>query len=432
LVVLAQPASSVQVGVLYTYVVQTNAPSGDTVTVTPVTLPTGMQFNGSNTFTWTPTSGQLNTAPAFEATVTDSLGNSVAIGPLNISVIIGLAPVQVPVNSSKGGSVTVLFSGSQAEVYDNVGKTFLSNATFKSTDTITVDLPAGQANSVLVLVPASASAAIPKEVLVQGTSGSTNNQVTVYGTKGANNFILAGGTATDNGLATQIANVQTLVLAGFGGNDYYRLDSSTTPTWVVDTGGYNTMDFSHDTAGVTVNLGLDKGQAQTIAPWNTTLMIYGVINKLIGSNYADVLTGGPAATTEIVGGSGNDRITGGSGDNILVGGGGNDTVIGGLGRNLMIAGSGTCNLYANGRQNMVFAGSTNDSSNDQALLNLLDEGPLVMYSYLFRRALASSAKNSSLLANMLSFQDSGAHDTVFGSSSINNMFVLGKNSTLRS
>ena len=96
LVVLAQPASSVQVGVLYTYVVQTNAPSGDTVTVTPVTLPTGMQFNGSNTFTWTPTSGQLNTAPAFEASVTDSLGNSVAIGPLDISVIIGLAPCRSP------------------------------------------------------------------------------------------------------------------------------------------------------------------------------------------------------------------------------------------------------------------------------------------------------------------------------------------------
>ena len=108
------------------------------------------------------------------------------------------------------------------------------------------------------------------------------------------------------------------------------------------------LDFSHDTAGVTVNLGLDKGQAQSIAPWNTTLSIYGVINKLIGTAYADVLTGGPAATTEIVGGLGNDTITGGSGDNILMGGGGNDTIIGGPGRNLMIAGSGTCSLYANG------------------------------------------------------------------------------------
>ena len=65
--------------------------------------------------------------------------------------------------------------------------------------------------------------------------------------------------------------MQKLTLAGFGGNDYYTLTSSSMPTWVVDTGGYNTMDFSQDTAAVTVNLGLDKGQAQSIAPWNTTL-----------------------------------------------------------------------------------------------------------------------------------------------------------------
>ena len=32
---------------------------------------------------------------------------------------------------------------------------------------------------------------------------------------------------------------------------------------------------------------------------------------------------------------------------------------------------------------------------------------------------------------MLSFQDSGAHDTIFGSSNINNWFVLGKYGTVK-
>ena len=159
------------------------------------------------------------------------------------------------------------------------------------------------------------------------------------------------------------------------------------------------MDFSHDTAGVTVNLGLDKGQAQSIAPWNTTLSIYGVINKLIGSAYADVLTGGPAATTEIVAGAGNDTITGGSGDNILLGGGGNDTITGGPGKNLIIGGSGNCSLYAKGSQNIIFAGTTNDDSNDQALLNLLEQGSRVTYGYSVRRLLASAAKNPALLSS---------------------------------
>ena len=425
------PSTSALVGQAYTYTVQTNAPSGDTVTVTPGKMPTGMTYDAATeTFAWTPASGQVNTAPAFSATVSDAQGHTASIGPVDISVS---PPVtEIPVNATLGGNVTVLFTGSQVLIYDNIAKKALTNVAFTSANTIEVDCPAGQANSVLVLLPTSANAPLPQLVLVKGATGSTNNQVTVYGAAADNTFTLAGGTITGDGLQTQISTVQTLTLAGFGStNNYFTLTSSSTPTWVVDKGGYNTMDFSHDTGAVTVNLGLDKGQPQAIAPWNTTLMIYGVINKLIGSPYADVLTGGPAATTEIVAGAGNATITGGSGDNILLGGGGNDTITGGLGKNLLIAGSGTCSLYAKGSEDLVFAGSTSDDSNDQALLNLLDQGSRVSYGYSVRRILASAAKNSALLSSPVVFQDSGAHDTIFGSE-IGNWFVLGKNTTVES
>ena len=63
LMVLTQPTAVAQVGVAYTYTVQTNAPSGDTVTVVPGSMPSGMTFDGVNTFTWTPSNAQLNTAP---------------------------------------------------------------------------------------------------------------------------------------------------------------------------------------------------------------------------------------------------------------------------------------------------------------------------------------------------------------------------------
>jgi len=430
LVVLTQPTAVAQVGVPYTYTVQTSAPSGDTVTVMPIVMPSGMTFDGVSSFTWTPSNAQLNTAPTFSPVVFDSQARTATIGPLGISVIVGLPPVQVPLNSTLGGSVTVSFSGSQVLVYDNIAKAVITKGAFKSTDAITVDLPSGQANSVSVVLPTSANAAIPKEVLVEGASGSTNNQVTVVGTGGANTFTLAGNTVTANGLATQFDAVQKLTLNGSGGNSYFTLNSSTAPTAIVETGGYNTLDFSHDTSGVTVNLGLDNGKAQSIAPWSTTLSITGVISKLIGTAYADVLTGGPAAVTEIVGGSGNDTLTGGSGDNILLGGGGNDTIIGGAGRNLMIAGSGTCSLYASGTQNMIIAGSTNLAANDKALLNLLEQGPQISTSYSVRRARVAVARNPALQSLMPTFQDSGAHDTIFGHSNINNWFVVGKNDTV--
>ncbi len=414
--IVAPPTSIVQVGVPFTYVVQTNAPSSDKVTVTPVTLPAGMQFDGTATFTWTPSKAQLNTAPTFSITVSDADGNSLTIGPLNISVIEGPPPVQVPANSSSGGNVTVSFSGSQVKVYDNIGQAVLSNVTFNSSDVVTIVLPTGQANNVSVVLPGSAKAALPKEVLVQGASGATNNQVTVVGTGGTNSFTLARGKVTANGLATLFTAVQKITLNSGGGNSDYMLNSSSVPTSIVAAGGYNTMDFSHDTAGVTINLGLDNGQAQPIAPWSTTLAIYGAINKLIGSAYSDILTGGPAATTEIIAGGGNDKITGGSGDNILMGGGGNDTIIGGPGENLLIGGSGDSTIYANGKANIVFGGTTNYDSNDQALLNLLELGPRYMFTYSFRRALAEIARNPSLKSELLTFQPSSAHDAIFDSS----------------
>ncbi len=443
LAVTSTPATSAKVGEAYSYTVQTDAPSGDAVTVTPGTLPSGMQFINGNTFTWTPSSAQLNTAPAFSADVSDSLGNTASIGPLDIAIGLGVPAIQIPLNSSQGGNVTVLFSGSKVLVYNSTAQTVLSNATFDSTDTIEIDAPAGQTNNVLVLLPTSAGATLPQQLLVEGASGSTNNRVTVLGLGGSNNFTLAADTITANGLptladgvtadglATQMANVQSLTLAGFGSSDYFSLNSCTTPTAVVVTGGNNTLDFSQDGGGVNVNLGLDGGQSQSIAPWNTTLSIIGVINKLIGSQYADTLTGGPAATTEIVTGVGNDTVTGGSGDNILMGGGGNDTFTGGLGRNLMIGGSGNCSFYAKGAENIVFAGATNVDSNDQALLNLLDDGSRITYGYSVRRVLASAAKTTALLSSPVSFQDTGAHDTIFGSN-LNNWFVLGKYGTVKS
>ena len=267
LFVLATPATKAKVGSLYTYVVQTNAPAGDTVTITPVKLRPGMTFDNVATFTWTPSSGQLNTSPTFQATVSDSQGRTVTIGPTAITVVIGLIPTQVPINSTIGGNVTVSFAGSNVQVYDNLAKKSFSNQSFKSTDTVEVDLPAGQANSVVVVLPSGGT--IPHGVFVDGAANWTNNQVSVTGTSGGHSFALAGNTLTANGMQIVDAAVQKLTLAGNGGNNYYTLTSSAVPLTIVNTSGQGTLDFSKDPTGVAVNLGLYKGQAKNMAGWHT-------------------------------------------------------------------------------------------------------------------------------------------------------------------
>ena len=215
-----------------------------------------------------------------------------------------------------------------------------------------------------------------------------------------------------------------------GGDNDYALNSSTVPLTIVNNSSQGTLDFSRDAAGVAVNLGLDRGQAQTMAGWNTTLAINGVLNEIIGTRYADTLIGGPAAVTIIHAGTGNDTIVGGSGNNIIVGGGGHDTITGGSGRNLLIAGAGASTIYAQGASNMVFGGTTNFDANDQALLSLLTQGPNFMYSYAMRQAQARAARNPALKANLLTFQDSGVQDTIIGGGP-NGFYVMGKYDSVR-
>ncbi len=401
-------------------------------TVTVTTDGTTSLFNGTHSFS---ARQSVSAAASYTDSGSSSRNETANVASFSspavqLQVLTAQVIASIPVNATLGGDVTVSFSGSQVQVYDNIAKAVLKSSTFTSTDTVEIDCPAGQTNYVTVLLPANAAAAVPKQLFVQGLTGSTNNQVTVQGTSGTNTFTLAGNTVTANGLATAIATVQKLTLKG-GGNDNYALNSSTVPVTIVDAGGYNTLDFSKDTAGVRVNLGLDQGQTQSIAPWNTTLAISGIINKLTGTSFADALTGGRAATTLIRSGAGNDSIIGGSGDNILVGGGGNDTITGGAGRNLLIAGNGTCSLYAKGTSDIVFAGSTSADANDQALSTLLQDKPRVSYGYSARRLLASSAKSAAMASSPVTFHDSGAHDTVFGKNLIN-WYVLGKYGTLRS
>ena len=430
----SSPSKSAEVGQPYTYVVETNAPSGDTVTVTPGTLPSGMQYDTTTqTFTWTPSGAQIHTSLAFSAALSDSEGNTASIGPINISV----APpaIEISPNTTLGGSVTVTFYAGQVAVFDKIAGKVLESFALNPTDTVEVDCPPGQANRVQVVLPSDSTTTLPQSVLVKGLSGSTNNWVIVSATAGTNNFTVAGivagtTTVTADGLATQTSGVQTLTLTSGSGNDSFHLGSSGVPLGVADSGSNNTLDFSQDSGGVTVSLGLDQGQAQTITPWSTTLAITGVFNYLTGSNYADALTGGPAALTEIRGGLGNDTITGGSGNNILVGGGGTDTITGGQGKNLIVGGTGNSSLYAKGAGNIIFAGSTGQDSNDQALLSLMDQPSQVTYGYSVRRILASAASTRSQWASTaVAFEDTGATDKIFGSGA-DNWFLTGKNTTV--
>ena len=153
------------------------------------------------------------------------------------------------------------------------------------------------------------------------------------------------------------------------GNDryVYQLDS---PNFVWDGGGIDTIDASSSTESVTIYLepgyqgfnGLVDNKSMITSPGQITVNFGTEIENLIGSNFADALTGN-GLDNEILGHGGADTITGGSGDDRLIGGAGDDFLDGGPGGD-RLAGGGGSNILAggDGLDFAVFSNAKNDYS----------------------------------------------------------------------
>jgi Ca2+-binding RTX toxin-like protein len=137
---------------------------------------------------------------------------------------------------------------------------------------------------------------------------------------GAGDDTITGGALPEriNGLAGNDS------LSGLGGDDTLRGGPGSD---TLDGGaGNNTAIYSGAGAGVSVNLGLAGAQNTGSDGLDTLLNI----QNLIGSNFADALTGDDNANI-LTGLAGNDHLSGGGGDDTLIGGPGNDSLDGGAG-----------------------------------------------------------------------------------------------------
>jgi Ca2+-binding RTX toxin-like protein len=180
--------------------------------------------------------------------------------------------------------------------------------------------------------------------------------------------------------------------------------------------------------------------AQAIAPWGTTLTIFGPVANLIGTNYNDVLRGN-AATNIIRGLGGDDRLFAGTGSAVLVGGAGHNVLRGGPGKNVLIAGLGSSTVVGGSGPSILIGGYTNVDANDQALLALLAQGPQAAVRN-GRIAYARSGRRiTSALPAGIKVLSTGAHDALFagsgftwfltaGNSSINQSAPLGSAGSL--
>ena len=162
-----------------------------------------------------------------------------------------------------------------------------------------------------------------------GNTDTTPQQIAFFPVADADNFINLLG-LTPPSIGWNLSPTSSVTILGGAANETFVMQpiASETPVTIVGGAGVNTLDYSAYTTGVNVDLA--TGAA-------TDLAAIANIRNVIGGSGDDILTGNALANV-LIGGAGNDFLTGGAGRDILVGGSGMDTLDEGNGGSILIGG----------------------------------------------------------------------------------------------
>ena len=191
--------------------------------------------------------------------------------------------------------------------------------------------------------PADTDADVADLVTIRLNGGSGNDFLQVSGVidgnvpKAVPREIADGGDGNDEIYFSYNRSDATTVIGG-DGDDLFRNTSDSLAT-IQPGAGYDTFEFtSVGVTSYTMPLGLEKvsasgGQEATITGnAEANLIDLGAGGTAFGLGGDDTLISGPSAYCTLVGGDGNDRITGaGTGNNLIRPGIGNDSIVGGFG-----------------------------------------------------------------------------------------------------
>jgi Ca2+-binding RTX toxin-like protein len=178
------------------------------------------------------------------------------------------------------------------------------------------------------------------------TGGGGNDTLTTN--NGAHTFNLTGHNAGNFANIT-FSGIQSLV--GGTGRDAFRFtNNSAVLDGTINGGGGDFLDYSGYTIPVTVNLatgaatGVDGGKA-----------------------------GGISNIQNVIGGAGNDTLSGDAQGNILIGGGASNVINGGAGASILMAGSGTATVNGGSGNDILIGGTTSFDTSYSTLDSLLAE-----------------------------------------------------------
>jgi Ca2+-binding RTX toxin-like protein len=286
------------------------------------------------------------TSPNFEAP-TDADMNNVYDVIIKVSDQLGASDTQTlavtvgNVDEAPTGSLNVTDYQPRGNIRD-------ASATLTATNTLGAD-PDSPAASVsvqwqrAVINPADGTitswtnVGSPNSLVLSNASNGTYRIVETYTDAFGAKTIASTETVVVGSTAGQTFNgtVGNTIMLGLGGNDTLNWSTGTD---ILDGGsGTDTASFATTTQGVTVNLA-----AAATVPGLNPAQVAGTAtgSELDGLGVAVAFTDYLISIENVIGGSGNDVLTGDGTVNVLTGGGGNDTLDGGLGADTLVGGAG--------------------------------------------------------------------------------------------
>jgi Ca2+-binding RTX toxin-like protein len=141
-------------------------------------------------------------------------------------------------------------------------------------------------------------------------------------------------------------------MLGLAGKDL--LDPGAGTNFVDGGPGIDTLRFGGAWAGVSV-----LNETARVTGTALSLKFTG-IERIIGSNGNDTLSGFGNSVTTLIGRGGDDRLSGGAGDDTLQGGAGADTLLGGAGQNRLFGGGGDDLIFVSTAGDVVAGGAGSD------------------------------------------------------------------------
>ena len=297
---------------------------------------------------WSTTFGEIETltggdgfADTFSMVGTGALSGSIFGGTGSDRDILDLSQLTSATSVLAGTFKATGISGTWNSIESFVG----TNAAFTGANEATSWTISGSMESQLI--------SATRNLVLQGfstlTGGASNDSFTIL--PNGRVTTIFGGTGTDTVYGPNVQTVWNLLEAG-GGNllnsvsfkqmesirggaagDHFRVSRLGTMSGLVDGGsGDNVLDYSVNTAAVTVNLNATTPNATNLPLLTDTFAI------LIGTNYNDILRGSSSRGMVINASGGVDQVYGGSGRDILIGGIAADQIFGGGGDDILVGG----------------------------------------------------------------------------------------------